>query len=79
MTKDISQKVKKTVDEHLGVEKSKVAEESNYIDDLGAASLDIVELVMSFEEEFVSDISNSEEDKILTFEAAIKLIESKSA
>ena len=79
MTKDISQKVKKMVAEHLGVEESKVAEESNFIDDLGADSLDTVELVMAFEEEFGSEISDSEAEKILTVGDAIKYIESKSA
>ena len=79
MSKDISQKVKKMVAEHLGVEESKVAEESNFIDDLGADSLDTVELVMAFEEEFGSEISDSEAEKILTVGDAIKFIESKSA
>ena len=79
MTKDISQKVKKMVAEHLGVEEAKVTEESNFIDDLGADSLDTVELVMAFEEEFGSEISDSEAEKILTVGDAIKFIESKSA
>ena len=79
MTKDISSKVKKMVADHLGVEESKVAEESNFIDDLGADSLDTVELVMAFEEEFGSEISDSEAEKILTVNDAIKFIESKSA
>ena len=79
MTKDISQKVKKMVAEHLGVDEAKVTEEANFIDDLGADSLDTVELVMAFEEEFGSEISDSEAEKILTVGDAIKLIESKSA
>ena len=79
MSKDISQKVKKMVAEHLGVEEDKVSDESNFIDDLGAASLDTVELVMAFEEEFGSEISDSEAEKILTVGDAIKFIESKSA
>ena len=79
MTKDISQKVKKMVAEHLGVEEEKVSDESNFIDDLGADSLDTVELVMAFEEEFGSEISDSEAEKILTVGDAIKFIESKSA
>ena len=78
MTKDISGKVKKMVAEHLGIEESKVIEESNFIDDLGADSLDTVELVMAFEEEFGSEISDSEAEKILTVGDAIKFIESKS-
>ena len=78
MSKDISQKVKKMVAEHLGVEEDKVTDESNFIDDLGADSLDTVELVMAFEEEFGSEISDSEAEKILTVGDAIKFIESKS-
>ena len=79
MSKDISQKVKKMVAEHLGVEEEKVSDESNFIDDIGADSLDTVELVMAFEEEFGSEISDSEAEKILTVGDAIKFIESKSA
>ena len=78
MTKDVSQKVKKMVAEHLGVDEVKVTEEANFIDDLGADSLDTVELVMAFEEEFGSEISDSEAEKILTVGDAIKFIESKS-
>ena len=79
MTKDISGKVKKMVADHLGIDKQKVTEEANFIDDLGADSLDTVELVMAFEEEFGSEISDSEAEKILTVGDAIKFIESKSA
>ena len=78
MTKDVSQKVKKMVAEHLGVEEAKITEEANFIDDLGADSLDTVELVMAFEEEFGSEISDSEAEKILTVGDAIKFIESKA-
>ena len=79
MTKDIANKVKKMVVDHLGVDESKVNDEANFIDDLGADSLDTVELVMAFEEEFGSEISDSEAEKILTVGDAIKFIESKSA
>ena len=79
MTKDVAQKVKKMVAEHLGVEEAKITEEANFIDDLGADSLDTVELVMAFEEEFGSEISDSEAEKILTVGDAIKFIESKAA
>ena len=79
MTKDISGKVKKMVADHLGVEETKVTEEANFIDDLGADSLDTVELVMAFEEEFGSEISDSDAEKILTVGDAIKFIESKAA
>ena len=78
MTKDISSKVKKMVVDHLGVDESKVIDEANFIDDLGADSLDTVELVMAFEEEFGSEISDNEAEKILTVGDAIKFIESKS-
>ena len=78
MTKDVSSKVKKMVAEHLGVEEVKVTDEANFIDDLGADSLDTVELVMAFEEEFGAEISDSEAEKILTVGDAIKFIENKS-
>ena len=78
MTKDISSKVKKMVADHLGIEETKVVEEANFMDDLGADSLDTVELVMAFEEEFGSEISDSEAEKILTVGDAVKFIESKS-
>ena len=48
MTKDVSGKVKKMVADHLGIDESKITEEANFIDDLGADSLDTVELVMAF-------------------------------
>ena len=79
MTKDVANKVKKMVVDHLGVEESKVTDEASFIDDLGADSLDTVELVMAFEEEFGSEISDSEAEKILTVGDAIKFIETKSA
>ena len=75
---DISERVKKIVIEHLGVDEEKVTETASFIDDLGADSLDTVELVMAFEEEFGSEISDSEAEKILTVGDAIKFIESKS-
>ena len=78
MAKDVSNKVKKMVADHLGVEETKVTDESHFIDDLGADSLDTVELVMAFEEEFGSEISDSEAEKILTVGDAIKFIEGKS-
>ena len=78
MTKDISNKIKKMVSDHLGIEETKVVDEANFIDDLGADSLDTVELVMAFEEEFGSEISDGEAEKILTVADAIKFIESKA-
>ncbi len=79
MAKEIGEKVKKIVADYLGVEEEKVTDEASFIDDLGADSLDTVELVMAFEEEFGSEISDSEAEKILTVGDAIKFIESKSA
>ena len=78
MSDDISNKVKKIVADHLGIDEAKVQDESSFIDDLGADSLDTVELVMAFEEEFGSEISDSQAEKILTVGDAIKFIEGKS-
>ena len=75
---DIEDRVKKIVVEHLGVEDSKIESDSKFIDDLGADSLDTVELVMAFEEEFGSEISDSEAEKILTVGDAVKFIEGKA-
>jgi acyl carrier protein len=77
MSNDIKIKIKKIVADHLGIEE-KVTEEASFIDDLGADSLDTVELVMAFEEEFGSEISDSDAEKILTVGDAIKFIESKT-
>jgi len=79
MTADIAGKVKKIVADHLGIEETNVKEESSFIDDLGADSLDTVELVMAFEEEFGAEISDTEAEKILTVGDAIKYIESKAS
>ena len=75
---EIQEQVKKIVVDHLGIDESKVIPEAKFIDDLGADSLDTVELVMAFEEEFGSEISDSEAEKILTVGDAIKFIESKA-
>ena len=77
MTKDISSKVKKMVADHLGVEEAKVTDEANFIDDLGADSLDTVELVMAFEEEFGIEIPDDAAETILTVQNAIDYINSK--
>ena len=76
---EVETQVKSIVVDHLGIDESKVMPESKFIDDLGADSLDTVELVMAFEEEFGSEISDSEAEKILTVGDAIKFIESKSS
>ena len=76
MTTEISNKVKKIVADHLGIDESKVNEESSFIDDLGADSLDTVELVMAFEEAFDLEIPDEKAEKILTVGDAISHLES---
>jgi acyl carrier protein len=73
---DISERVKKIVVEHLGVDEAKVTEEASFVDDLGADSLDTVELVMAFEEEFGCEIPDDAAEKILTVKDAIEYIKS---
>ncbi len=73
---DTADRVKKIVVEHLGVEADKVTEDASFIDDLGADSLDIVELVMAFEEEFDVEIPDDDAEKISTVQSAIDYIES---
>ena len=75
---EIETQVKQIVIDHLGIDDAKVTPESKFIDDLGADSLDTVELVMAFEEEFGSEISDSEAEKILTVGDAVKFIEGKA-
>ena len=71
---DIADRVKKIVVEHLGVDSGKVTDSASFIDDLGADSLDTVELVMAFEEEFGVEISDDAAAKILTVKDAIDYI-----
>lgn len=71
---DIQERVKKIVVEHLGVDEDKVTESASFIDDLGADSLDTVELVMAFEEEFGVEIPDDAAEKILTVKDAIEFI-----
>jgi acyl carrier protein len=72
---DTAERVKKIVVEHLGVEADKVTPDGSFIDDLGADSLDIVELVMAFEEEFGVEIPDDAAEKIGTVGDAIKYID----
>ncbi len=76
---DIADRVKKIVVEHLGVEEDKVSPEASFIDDLGADSLDTVELVMAFEEEFDVEIPDEAAEKIQTVGDAIKFIEDNNS
>ncbi len=71
---DIAERVKKIVGEHLGVDESKVTDSASFIDDLGADSLDTVELVMAFEEEFGCEIPDDAAEKILSVKDAIDYI-----
>ncbi len=75
---DVAEKVKKIVVDQLGVAEDQVSEDAKFIEDLGADSLDLVELVMAFEEEFGSDIPDEDAEKLTTVGAAIKYISSKS-
>ena len=75
---DVSEKVKKIVADHLGVEEDKVTNEASFIDDLGADSLDTVELVMAFEEEFECEIPDDAAEKIQTVKDAIDFISANS-
>ena len=75
---DISDRVKKIVVEHLGVDEDKVVDNASFIDDLGADSLDTVELVMAFEEEFGIEIPDDAAENIQSFGDAVKFIEDAS-
>ena len=72
---EIEEQVKKIVIDHLGIEESKVTPESKFIDDLGADSLDTVELVMAFEEKFGIEIPDDAAETIVTVKDAIDFIE----
>ena len=76
MSEDVSSKVKKIVADHLGIDEAKVTEESSFIDDLGADSLDTVELVMAFEEEYGIEIPDDAAESILSVGDAISFIDS---
>ena len=71
---DIAQRVKKIVAEHLGVAEADIKNESSFVGDLGADSLDTVELVMALEEEFETEIPDEEAEKITTVQLAINYI-----
>jgi acyl carrier protein len=71
---DIEQRVKKIVSEQLGANEADVKKESSFVDDLGADSLDTVELVMALEEEFDCEIPDEEAEKITTVQQAIDYV-----
>ena len=75
----VAEKVKKIVVEQLGVAEDQVSEEARFIEDLGADSLDLVELVMALEEEFGAEIPDDAAEKLTTVGSAIDYIESKQA
>ena len=75
---DIAEKVKSIIVEQLGVNLDEIRMESHFVDDLGADSLDTVELVMALEEEFDIEISDENAEKITTVESAVKYIDSNN-
>lgn len=79
MSNEIADKVKQIVVEHLGVEEDKVTPDASFIDDLGADSLDTVELVMAFEEAFSVEIPEDTAEKIATVSDAIEYISKQKA
>ena len=75
----IEERVKKIVAEQLGVKEEEVKNESSFVEDLGADSLDTVELVMALEEEFETEIPDEEAEKITTVQAAIDYVTAHQA
>jgi len=73
----VEERVKKIIAENLGVEEDEITPEAKFVDDLGADSLDTVELVMAFEEEFDIEIPDEDAEKILTVGKAIEYIKEK--
>ena len=76
---DIADKVKEIIATHLSIDKAKITNESSIVDDLGADSLDTVELVMAFEEEFNVEIPDDAAEKIQTFGDAVSFIKENAA
>ena len=74
---DYSEKVKDIIEKELGVEREKLTNEASFIEDLGADSLDIVELVMEFEKEFNIDIPDEDAEKLRTVGDALKYLNEK--
>ena len=76
---DVAERVKRLVIEQLGVDEAKVTENASFIDDLGADSLDVVELVMVFEDEFGCEIPDAVAEKVVTVKDAVSFIEGYAA
>jgi acyl carrier protein len=74
----VDQKVKQIIVEQLGVDEAQVESDASFVDDLGADSLDVVELVMAFEEAFDIEIPDEDAEKIRTVKQAVEYIESKA-
>ena len=79
MSEEVKSKIKKIVADHLGIEEEKVTEEASFIDDLGADSLDTVELVMAFEEKFGIEIPDDAAETIQTVGDAISFLEKQDS
>ena len=75
---NISDEIKKIIADHLGGDIAKITDDASFVNDLGADSLDTIELVMALEEEFGFEINDSDAEKITTVSDAIKFIESQS-
>ena len=75
---NISERVKEIIAKHLGIHSNKVTEDDNFIDDLGADSLDTVELAMSFEDEFGCEIPDEAADSMFTVGDVIKFLETNA-
>ena len=75
---EVREKVKKIIVDHLGIDAAKVTDEASFIDDLGADSLDTVELVMAFEEEFGCEIPDDAAEKIVTLKDAVTYLSANS-
>ena len=76
---EIAERIKSIIVEQLGVELAEVTPEASFIEDLGADSLDIVELVMAFEEEFGIEVPDGDAEKLLTVGDVVKYIEDKQS
>jgi len=79
MSEEVVSRIKKVITNHLGVKEDKVTENAKFIEDLGADSLDQVELVMAFEEEFKCEIPDEAAEKIVTVKDAIDLVKAKTS